>query len=405
VQRGIHQGQQHELAVQPGQRARPSSRLAASQNAGTARWMSACARRSTTAFQRITTQAETDISSSRAATATADAVGLVRGRRRGRLTYRPSTSSMPYRPRSWLRQEARRAQAALGIGGAAAALVGDLDALAGAGEQHGVVTDDVAAADGGEADARRVALAGDAFARVDRAVLQVAAERLGQHLAHLQRGAAGRVDLVAVVGLDDLDVVALVASAARPCPAAQHDVDAHAHVGRQHDGDVLAAAAISAFWASLKPVVPMTARTPCRRQAARCASVPSGRVKSISTSARARPACRSAVIATPVVLAEKAPASWPSAGLPATSSAPAAHVVGAQHGLDQHVAHAAGGAGDGDAQGAGAHRPRAAGSCVPGRPARVVAGAWHRAPAARQRLALLLGQFQLRGAVGPCGGG
>jgi hypothetical protein len=73
-----------------------------------------------------------------------------------------------------------------------------------------VVADDVAAADGGEADGRRVALAGDAFAAVHGAQwLQVAAERGGHHLAHLQRGAAGRVDLVAVVRLDDLDVVAL----------------------------------------------------------------------------------------------------------------------------------------------------------------------------------------------------
>jgi hypothetical protein len=47
-------------------------------------------------------------------------------------------------------QEAHGAQAALGVGRAAGRLVGDLDALAGAGEQHGVVADDVAAADGGK---------------------------------------------------------------------------------------------------------------------------------------------------------------------------------------------------------------------------------------------------------------
>jgi hypothetical protein len=43
------------------------------------------------------------------------------------------------------------------------------------------------------------------------------------------------------------------------------------------------AAAISAFWHRLKPVVPMTGLDASSRQAARCASVPSGRVKSIST--------------------------------------------------------------------------------------------------------------------------
>jgi hypothetical protein len=73
---------------------------------------------------------------------------------------------MSNRPVGVPRQEARGAQAALGIAGAAAALVADLDALAGAGEQHRVVAHDVAAADGGEADGRRVALAGDAFAAV-----------------------------------------------------------------------------------------------------------------------------------------------------------------------------------------------------------------------------------------------
>jgi hypothetical protein len=71
---------------------------------------------------------------------------------------------MSNRPLAPAGQEAHRAQAALGVGGAAGRLVGDLDALAGAGEQHGVVAHDVAAADGGKADGGRVALAGHAFA-------------------------------------------------------------------------------------------------------------------------------------------------------------------------------------------------------------------------------------------------
>ena len=73
------------------------------------------------------------------------------------------------------------AQAALRIGRAAGRLVGDLDALAGAGEQHGVVADDVAAADGGETDARRIPLARHSFAREHADLLQVAAQRLGDH--------------------------------------------------------------------------------------------------------------------------------------------------------------------------------------------------------------------------------
>jgi hypothetical protein len=68
--------------------------------------------------------------------------------------------------------------------------------------------DDVAAADRRKADRRRVALAGDAFAGVHGAQLQVAAKRGGDDLAHRKRRAARRIDLVAVVRLDDLDVVA-----------------------------------------------------------------------------------------------------------------------------------------------------------------------------------------------------
>jgi hypothetical protein len=65
---------------------------------------------------------------------------------------RPSTSSMSNRPgpRPARKRAARRLPC--GVVGAAAAAVGDLDALAGAGEQHGVVADDVAAAHGGKAD-------------------------------------------------------------------------------------------------------------------------------------------------------------------------------------------------------------------------------------------------------------
>jgi hypothetical protein len=80
---------------------------------------------------------------------------------------RRSASFMPYRPVPASGHEARRAQAALRVAGAAGAAVGDLDALAGAGEQHRVVAHDVAAADGGKADGRRVALARGALAGED----------------------------------------------------------------------------------------------------------------------------------------------------------------------------------------------------------------------------------------------
>ena len=62
----------------------------------------------------------------------------------------------------------RGAQRARGERRARARPVRELDALAGAGDHHGVLADDVAAAQRGEADRAGLALAGHAFAGVDR---------------------------------------------------------------------------------------------------------------------------------------------------------------------------------------------------------------------------------------------
>ncbi len=83
--------------------------------------------------------------------------------------FRPSTSCMSNRPAFAAAHEARGAQGAQRIGHAAGGLVGDLDALAGAGKQHRVVADDVAAADGRKTDLRRRPLAGMPFAAVNGA--------------------------------------------------------------------------------------------------------------------------------------------------------------------------------------------------------------------------------------------
>src|ERR1035437_7563389 len=69
-------------------------------------------------------------------------------------------------------QEARRAQAAVCICDAAGGLVRDLDTFADSGKQHRMIADDIATANGGETDRRRIAFAGHAFARIDRDILQ-----------------------------------------------------------------------------------------------------------------------------------------------------------------------------------------------------------------------------------------
>ncbi len=110
-----------------------------------------------------------------------------------------------------------------------------------------------------------------------------------------------------------------------------------------------AISAIAALPAASKPVVPMTAALPSSRASARCASVPSGRVKSITQSAAAMAAAASSMIATPVCVPASSPASRPMKGVPGRSKADAEHdPVFLQRGLDQHPAHAAGCAGDCD---------------------------------------------------------
>ena len=102
--------------------------------------------------------------------------------------------------------------------------------------------------------------------------------------------------------------------------------------------------------ASESPVVPTTAPIPCRAHAARCASVPSGRVKSISTSAaRDRGVDVGRRRSTPVVAAEAL------AGVAADGGAAGDVERGGERErgigerrLDQRLAHPAAGAGDGD---------------------------------------------------------
>jgi hypothetical protein len=122
------------------------------------------------------------------------------------------------------------------------------------------------------------------------------------------------------------------------------------------------------------------------RQAARWASVPSGRVKSISTSAWARPWARSSVMATPLAMPSQPVASRPMAGLPRGPARRPARSRGGLHGLDQHAAHAAARTGNGDAQGeaTGFTGSPAGDSCgwPPAGRCRSAPGPW--APAARR---------------------
>src|SRR5216684_4876314 len=78
-----------------------------------------------------------------------------------------------------------RAQRAGSIGHAALRAHGQFDALAGAGEDHGVLADDVAAADRVEADLGGGSFPGIAFSAVGRHALQIPA-RSEEHTSELQ---------------------------------------------------------------------------------------------------------------------------------------------------------------------------------------------------------------------------
>ena len=94
-------------------------------------------------------------------------------------------------------------------------------------------------------------------------------------------------------------------------------------LGANTTGTCSAAAAIAALPVASKPVVPITIALPAARASARCASVPSGRVKSITQSAAAIAAAASSVMSTPVATPAISPASRPMKGVSLRSKAAA----------------------------------------------------------------------------------
>ena len=93
--------------------------------------------------------------------------------------------------------------------------MGEFDALAIGGEEHGVVADDIAAAERVHADFARLARADVAEAAVGDVVLIGGAGFLVEDFQEAARGAGRRVDLVFVVHLGDLDVEAVLGEDAR----------------------------------------------------------------------------------------------------------------------------------------------------------------------------------------------
>src|SRR5438128_2389978 len=103
----------------------------------------------------------------------------------------------------------------------------ELDALAFAEEEDGVIADDVAASEGVHADLGWIARARTPFAPVHPASVA----RGSHDLAEANRGAARRVDLGAVVRLYDLHVVSGTERRERLLDERREHVHPDAHVG------------------------------------------------------------------------------------------------------------------------------------------------------------------------------
>ena len=117
--------------------------------------------------------------------------------------------------------------------------MGDFHPFTDVGEHRGVLADDVAGANGGKADAFRIAFAGMAFARIDRTAFQIAPQRAGDRFAHGQRRARRRIHFVAMVRLNDFDIGIVAHHLRGLLKQFQHQVDADAEVGGEHDADML----------------------------------------------------------------------------------------------------------------------------------------------------------------------
>ena len=186
--------------------------------------------------------------------------------------------------------------------------MGDLDAVALAEEEHGVVADHVPTAQGLHADLGVGPWTDVAVARVASGGRELAAAALGGRLAEAQGRARRRIALGTVVGLDNLDVVARPEASATSLSMTFTPTDM---LGASTMGTVWAATAIFSLSAAERPVVPMTMAAPAVAAAAALATVAAGAEKSIHTSAAPLPGRRSTI-------------RTPAAGKPANCAASAA---------------------------------------------------------------------------------
>src|SRR5690606_26350530 len=100
-----------------------------------------------------------------------------------------------------------------------------------------VIADDFARTHHCETDAAR----GPPSAAIGRQLfgLERAAARGRDHFAHAPGGPRGRIDFVAVMRLDDIDIERRTEHARCDVEQLEAEIDADAHIGREHDAYAL----------------------------------------------------------------------------------------------------------------------------------------------------------------------
>src|SRR5579862_3117623 len=143
-------------------------------------------------------------------------------------------------PRLPAPQELGGPQGAQRVGHPALRADGHLDPLPGAGKDDRVLADDVAAADGMETDLLRRARPDVAFAAMLCFLFQISLQCRSDDFAQFKSGARGRVHLLAMVRLDDFDVVAVAQDTRCDLGQFEHRVHPHREIRRHRDRDLAA---------------------------------------------------------------------------------------------------------------------------------------------------------------------
>lgn len=84
--------------------------------------------------------------------------------------------------------------------------MGDFEAFAYISKQHGMLADNITSPNRGEPNRPAVAFASDALSAINCTLIQIATQSFCNHLAHSQRGARWRVNLVAMVRFDNFNI-------------------------------------------------------------------------------------------------------------------------------------------------------------------------------------------------------